>query len=155
MKLTIDMTLNLTLPLTVLVCGCLLLGASQVPDGVTAEPNLEKRYWAALDAAQKALDASRVALGQPEEEKLVRSKAEEAGDCVEYAMESLEAMGKHPSQNHRNYKRAELRTRDLLRRIDTLAKDVGIDEREIVTAVQARIGRVHDKLLSGVMSRRP
>lgn len=126
----------------------------QVPDAVKAETNLEKRYWAALDAGQKALDEARAAMSAGTVAEL-QAKVGQAGDCVEYAMESLEAMGKHPSQNGKNYKRAELRTRDLLRRIDTLAKDVAIDEREAVQAAQKRIGAVHDKLITGVMSRRP
>jgi hypothetical protein len=137
-----------------LLLALVAVGWGQVPDAVKAEPNLEKRYWAALDAGQKALDEARVAMNAGAGAELL-GKAKEAGDCVEYAMESLEAMGKHPSQNGRNYKRAELRTRDLLRRIDTLAKDAGIDEREAVQVVQKRIGAVHDKLIEGVMSRRP
>jgi hypothetical protein len=126
----------------------------QVPDVVKAEVNLEKRYWAALDAGQKALEEARAAMSAGEAAELL-AKSRQAADCVEYAMESLEAMGKHPSQNGKNYKRAELRTRDLLRRIDTLAKDVGIDEREAVQTAQKRIGAVHEKLIDGVMSRRP
>lgn len=143
--------LSLLLAVLLAVAAC---GWGQVPDAVKAEVNLEKRYWAALDAGQRALEEARVAMNAGSAAELL-GKAKEAGDCVEYAMESLEAMGKHPSQNGKNYKRAELRTRDLLRRIDTLAKDVGIDEREAVQTAQKRIGAVHDKLISGVMSRRP
>lgn len=133
-----------------LVCGL----CGQVPEAVQAEVSLEKRYWAALDAGQKALDEARVALSGGLDQELV-AKSLAAADCVEYALKTLEAMGKHPSQNGKNYKRAELRTRDLLRRIDTLVKDAGIDERSAVEGAKARIGRVHDALISGVMSRRP
>ena len=71
------------------------------------------------------------------------------------ALASLEAMGKHPSQNVRHYKPAEMRVRELLRRITTLRNDASIEQRPAVVECERRLTAVHETLLDGVMSKRP
>jgi len=116
----------------------LLLG--QVPDAVLNEPVAEKRYQLALDVAAKAL---------------VEKKLVVAADATEFALKSLEAMGKSPHKNARNYKRIELRTREFLRRADALIKEAGVEERPMLEEAQSRINAVHEKVLEGVMSKNP
>jgi hypothetical protein len=117
-------------------------------------PDAEKRYMAAFEAAHKAIDASRTATNdaKPEEAKqLLDSAATE----VESVLRILESMGKPPYKNSSNYKKAELRTREVLRRIDTLLRDAGFEEREILKSAHERVTAVHEKLLEGVMSKKP
>ncbi len=116
--------------------------------------DLEKRYMQSLDAANQAINASRVASSEGKAEEAQKS-LNEAALAVESVLASLEAMGKPPYKNARNYKRAELRTREILRRIDTLLRDAGFEEREALKSAQERVGAVHEKLLQGVMSKKP
>ncbi len=118
------------------------------------DADLEKRYLAAFDAAHKAVDASRKATeaGNPDEaKKLLDTAAQE----VEGVVKSLEATGKPPYKNAKHYKKAELRTREILRRIDTLLRDASFEERDSLKSAHDRVTAVHEKLLEGVMSKKP
>ena len=118
----------------------ILLVLAQMPDTVLKEPVAEKRYQLALDYGAKAL---------------VDKDLEAAAAATEFALKSLEAMGKAPHQNGRNYKRIELRTREFLRRADALVKEASVDDRPKLQAAHDRINAVHEKVLEGVMSKKP
>jgi hypothetical protein len=108
----------------------------------------EKKYMAAFLAANQAIDASRAA-GMDKQE-LDKAAAE-----VENVLKILEDTGKPPYKNAKHYKKAELKTREILRRIDTLLRDAGVDEREALQSAHDRVQRVHEKLLEGVMMKKP
>jgi len=122
---------------------CLL---AQIPDAVRNEPIAEKRYQLALDEAARALDSAR--------QSDVTTNLEFAATAVEFALESLEAMGKPGYKNTKNYKKIELRTREFLRRADQLIKEASIDDRAVLQAAYSRINAVHEKVLEGVMSKK-
>jgi hypothetical protein len=136
------------------IWAAVLLMLAQVPDGVKSEPNLEKRFLLAFDVAGRAIDDARKAYGEGDA-KAVRKAADDAAAAVEYALATLEGMGKPPYKNGGNYKKAELRSREILRRFDTLIKDAVLEDREALEKPQARVAAVHDKLLEGVMSKKP
>lgn len=119
--------------------GVLLLLAI-VPDSVKNEPPGEKRYQAALVFALQSM---------------VDGKIDDAVEGAEFALLSLEGMGKPPYKNAGNYKKAELRVRELLRRCDARIKEAGIDERPTLEKAHERLTAVHEKLLHGVMSKKP
>jgi hypothetical protein len=121
--------------------------------GVKAEPNLEKRSERALDYANSALDAARDAYGRGEFEPY-QAQLNEVSASVDIAYEALEQTGKDPRRNPRAFKRAEMRTRELLRRIEGLVQAVNYADREAVEKVQERVAAVHDNLLEGIMSKR-
>ncbi len=123
-------------------------------EAVKAEPVLEKRAQRALDFAQERLTEARKHYDAGGDPGFVRSVTLVA-DGAEYCLSSLEAMGKHPSRNTRHYKAAEMRLRELLRRLTTLRNDVNVDLRPQVVEAENRVSRVHEKLLDGVMSRKP
>ncbi len=72
---------------------------------------------------------------------------------MELSFQSLEETGKS-ARNNKYYKRAELRTRELLRRLDGLRDLVGFEERSLVEKVRDRVAEVHDDLLKGIMSKK-
>jgi hypothetical protein len=121
--------------------------------GVKSEPNLEKRSERALDYANLALDAARDAYGRGEFDQC-QAQLEEVGASVDVAYEALSQTGKDPSRNPKFFKRAELRTRELLRRIEGLLQTVSYADRETVQKVHERVSMVHDNLLEGIMSKR-
>jgi hypothetical protein len=121
---------------------------------VKAEPVLEKRAQRALDYAGEQITEARKHYDAGEDAAYTKALNQSA-EGAEYALASLEEMGKHPSKNVRHYKPTEMRMRDLLRRLTTLRNDVSVELRPAVVDCERRVTAVHEKLLDGVMSKKP
>jgi len=119
---------------------------------VKAETNLERRSDLALDYANAELDQAREAYNEGDAAKL-QAALDDTRASVELSFQSLEETGKN-ARNNKYYKRAELRTRELLRRLDGLRDMMGFEERSLVEKVRDRVAEVHDDLLKGIMSKK-
>jgi hypothetical protein len=120
---------------------------AQIPDAVKNEPVAEKRYQLALAEAGKILEAAK--------DNEPKKSLEDAADLCEFALTTLESMGKPPHKNAGNYKKIELKTREFLRRVEAISKEASIDDRPGLEAAFNRINAVHEKVLEGVMSKKP
>jgi hypothetical protein len=120
---------------------------------VKSEPNLEKRSELALDHANLALDAARDDYNSGNIDKS-ETELEEVRDLVDLAYESLSDTGKDPRRDPKFFKRAELRTRELLRRLEGLAPGMSAVDRGTLEKVRERISDVHDNLLKGIMTKK-
>jgi len=129
----------------VILCFALDLNA------IKSEPNLERRSEMALDYAQTQLDAARDAYNGGDLAKW-RSALDELGAAVELSYRSLQETGKN-ARNNKHFKRAELKTHELVRRLDGLRQSVSVDDRDAVEKVRAKVSEVHDELLQGIMSK--
>ncbi|MBI3207887.1 MAG: hypothetical protein HYZ37_03180 [Candidatus Solibacter usitatus] len=132
-----------------------ILFAQAVPDlaSVRAEPNLEKRYWMALEFSALRVTSAR----KDYEEGRIKDFTSGLGlaaEAVALCDASLRSTGKNPSKSPRHFKRAELKMREILRRLRTLEDEVSIDERGIVAKIRMRIQEIHDELLLDIMGRR-
>jgi hypothetical protein len=130
-----------------------LLAFAPAPDltSIRAEPNLEHRSELALDYAQTALDEARDAYSAGSPDKL-QAALQDIVESVDLAYDSLSGAVKNP-RNNKYFKRAELKTRGLLRRLDGFEQSVGVDDRPGVTKVRDRVAEIHDNLLKGIMSK--
>lgn len=115
-----------------------------------AEPDLGKRSKLALDNAAVVLKAVREAYTKDEKDKL-SAAADEFLASVDLASESLKATGKNPRKSPKWFKQAEIATRDLLKKLETLQNDMNFDERPVLDKAKARTQEVHDELLLGLM----
>jgi hypothetical protein len=115
-----------------------------------AEPDLEKRSGLALDNATDALKAAKTAYDEDDTAK-VTSLASEIAESVELAQTSLEQTGKDPRNHPKWFKKAEIATRDLLRRLDALQANMSYMDRPLLDPVKAKVQQVHDSLLLGLM----
>jgi hypothetical protein len=115
-----------------------------------AEPDLEKRSELALDNASDALKAARKAYDK-DDNALVSGFAEEIEQSVDLAQSSLQKTGKDPRNHPKWFKKAEIATRDLLRRLDTLQQEMSYADRPLLDKVKEHVLRVHDELLLGLM----
>ena len=120
---------------------------------VKSEPNLEKRSEMALSNANAALDAARNDFDAGNYDRSV-TELEEVGDSVDLAYQSLSDTGKDPRKDPKFFKRAELRTRELLRRLEDLAPRFSGSDQRALEKVRARISDVHDNLLNGIMTKK-
>ena len=114
------------------------------------EKDLGKRSKLALDNAGAALKEAREAY-QKGDDKALADAALEIEDSVSLAWDSLESTGKNPRKSPRWFKHAEIETRDLLKKLDTLQRDLAFEDRPVLDKAKARIQKVHDDLLKGVM----
>lgn len=115
-----------------------------------AERDLGKRSKLALASAGAALTAAREAY-QKGDSAGVAAAAVEIQESVDLAWDSLESTGKNPRKSPRWFKQAEIETRNLLKKLETLQRDMGFGDRPVLDRAKARLQKVHDDLLTGLM----
>jgi hypothetical protein len=120
---------------------------------IQSEPNLEKRSERALDYANLVLDAARDDYNSGNYDKS-QNELQEVCDSVDLAYQSLSDTGKDPRKDPKFFKRAELRTRELLRRLEGVGQGMSQVDRGTLDKVRERISEVHDNLLNGIMSKK-
>lgn len=129
----------------------LLLSAFDL-GSIRTEPNLERRSELALDYANAALDQARDSYSIGDLTK-TQASLDEVRESVDLAYQSLEETGKDPRRSSK-FKRAELKTRELLRRLEGLKQTVNFEDRALVEKVRDRVAEIHDSLLKGIMSKK-
>jgi hypothetical protein len=115
-----------------------------------AEHDLGRRSKLALENAAAALKTAREAYQQGDN-AAVAAAAREIQESVDLAWESLESTGKNPRKSPRWFKQAEIETRNLLKKLETLQHDMGFEDRAVLDNAKAHLQKVHDDLLTGLM----
>src|SRR5271154_912667 len=98
---------------------------------IQAEPNPEKRAKLALDNAEQALTLARDFYEKsdlPNTAGLL-GEVKASGEMADAALKST---GKKASRSPKAFKNAELRTSELLRRIETFAQDMNFADRPMI-----------------------
>jgi hypothetical protein len=75
-------------------------------------------------------------------------------DSVDLAYQSLVDSGKSARRNPKFFKRAELKTRELMRRLEGLLQAVDSDDRPFVESVRDQVSKVHDNLIQDIMQKK-
>jgi hypothetical protein len=134
-----------------------VLGQPAPPDGdlarVEAEPNLEKRAHAALDNADDALKQAREAYAKGDD-GAATARLDEVQRSVELADSALKQTGKNPSRSPKHFKQAEMRTRDLLRKLDGFRDQMSVADRAAAERVVEAVQKIHDAWLDGIMGKK-
>lgn len=120
---------------------------------VQQEPNPERRNQFAMDCANSALDAARTAYQANDLDK-ARAALDEAGEAVSLAYASLKQTGKEARRDPRLFKRTELATRQLLRRIDGMAESMNFEDRTLTDKLRERVAAIHEDLLQDIMGKK-
>jgi hypothetical protein len=120
---------------------------------IKLEPNLERRSDLAMQNASAAMDAARDASAASDTGKL-KSSLEELRESVDLAYQSLVDSGKSARRNPKFFKRAELKTRELMRRLEGLAHAVDSDDRVGVESIRDRVSKIHDNLIEDIMEKK-
>ena len=131
----------------VLCCAPLAADLAQV----RAEPNLEKRSRTALELAERSLKASRQAYAAGDMQQAA-ALLDEMEQCVDLAETSLKGTGKDPIKSPKHFKYAEIKTVDLLRKIEAYSQDMSVLDRPMVEKAKEKVQEVHDRLLHGIMT---
>jgi len=117
---------------------------------VKAEPRLEKRAEKALKNAHAMLDAAREAYRKGDSERM-KAALDEVTESVKLAYRSLKDTGKNPRKRAKPFKRAEISTRQLLRRLDSFRDEMSYQDREQLDGVIGAVRKVNEDLLHDVM----
>jgi hypothetical protein len=120
---------------------------------IKKEPNLERRSDLALQYASSALDTARDAYAAGDVDK-TGAAIEEVGSSVDLAYDSLEQTGKDPRRSPKFFKRAEMSTRQLLRRLDGMIESMSVADRLVAEKVRGRVADIHENLLKGIMKKK-
>ena len=115
-----------------------------------AEKNLEKRSQLALDNALSQYQVARTAYEKGENDQTTAAIAEIL-ESVDLAYTSLKETGKDPRKSSKWFKKAEMQTRDLARKLESFGLTMGFNDRPMLEKVKARVQQVHDDLLLGIM----
>ena len=137
--------------LAVLIAGT--LGGSSLRADLKraqAEPNLEKRSQLALDNALAQYQVARTAYDKGETDQTAAA-INEILESVDLAYTSLKETGKDPRKSSKWFKKAEMETRDLARKLESFEQTMGFADRPMLEKVKARVQQVHDELLLGIM----
>jgi hypothetical protein len=138
-----------------LLAACLLFPAfGEIPSSVMAEDNLEKRSDLALKEAETQLSAATKAYSSGPDLKAFGTHIEAVGDLAQLSLKSLQDSGKRARKSPKYFKRAELKLRSLLRRLETLEREVLAEDRPPVEATKSLVSTAHEQILSDIMSKR-
>jgi len=126
----------------------LLFGADLA--SLKAEPNLEKRSEKALVYAGELLTAMRAELDRNDVEK-IKDQLKEFQAAVDVSVDSLEATGKNARKSPKFFKRAELKLRELHRRLETFKRDMSFDDRPVLDDVLTHVSKKIDGLVEATL----
>jgi len=121
---------------------------------IRQEQNLERRSEMALEYADSSLSAARAAYSSGDLEK-TKAAIGEMQESVDLAYESLTETGKDARRKPKFFKRAELTTRELLRRLEGFRESMSYQDRPLLEAAWDRVNEVHDALLTRIMGKKP
>jgi monoamine oxidase len=119
---------------------------------VQAEPRPDKRAHMALDNADDALKQARDTYDKGDNEAMV-GRLQEVEHSVELAESSLKQTGKNPNRSPKHFKYAELKTRDLLRKLESFREGMSVADRPALDRVIGTVQKIHDALLDGIMGK--
>ena len=120
---------------------------------IQQEPNLERRNQLAIQSANSALDAARTTYQANDLDK-TRASLDEAGEAVTLAYDSLKQTGKEARRDPKFFKRTELATRQMLRRIEGMAEAMNFEDRSLIDKLRERVATIHESLIEDIMGKK-
>lgn len=120
-------------------------------DDVKQEKDLSKRSERSLAYAESAMKRAQGLVANMGSRAELEKELEEVAEACKLALDSLKETGKPPRKLGRQYKRGELKTREILRQLEDLALALGIGDRAPAEKARDAVTSIHDEFLLGVM----
>ena len=127
------------------------LASGQSLEAVGKEPNLARRSQRALEFAEREMGRAQQIVRDFGSKTELGEALENVAAASELSLQALRETGRPPRRLTREYKRGELKTRELLRRLEDLEKALSLDDRPMAAAPAKRVWQVHEDFLLGVM----
>ncbi len=116
------------------------------------EPNLEKRSELAMKNADTALTSLRDA-AQKGDDAMLKAAMDEVRDSVNMALLSLEQSKANPRRSS-SYKKAEMTTEQLVRRLDSILQTLSIVDQEAIKPLRVHVADAHEQILTEIMKKK-
>ena len=132
-----------------------LLAAQAAPstlDQVKAEVNAEHRARLAIDYATVAEKNAETAYAKGDLDATVGA-LKNVGETMQLAQDSFVASHKTPGRNPGPFKYAELRSRELLIRLNDLERRMDLNEQGLIADIKTKVQEIHDAWFEGIMGR--
>jgi hypothetical protein len=132
-----------------------LLLAAPAPtslDQVKADPNPDRRAKEAIDYASVAEKNAEAAYAKGDMQNVVAELKNVEGS-MDAAQEAFVAGHKTPGRNPTPFKYAEMRSRELLIRLNDLERKMDSSERSVIVDTKAKVQELHDAWFEGIMGR--
>lgn len=135
----------------ILLLGGLLCAAEGLDD-IRKEPDPLRRHERALDFADVSLKQARELATSGEVGRIPPALGLMA-DASELSLTALRDTGRRPGKLAKQYKHGEIKTREFLRRIESLIAALNFEDRPKAESFQMRMIATHEEFLLGVMSK--
>jgi hypothetical protein len=119
-----------------------------------AEPDLLKRFERSLEYADAQLKLARQLVRDGGSRADLLKALEEGPAAAALALSALRDTGRKASKLTKQYKKGELRTRELERELGDLALALSIEDRSAAEKARDLVSTTHEEFLLGVMSGR-
>ena len=120
---------------------------------IKEDANLQRRSRRALENADAVLDKAREAYREGDG-RTMDLAFQEIIASVELAYQALVERGRNPRRDAQPYKRGEISTRDLLRRLTTFREEMSYMDRDRIASVIEAVDKTHGNFLRDVMGGR-
>ena len=122
-------------------------------DQVRADPNPEHRAKAAVDYAMIAERAAEQASDNGDGARLA-TELKNMVAAMELARDSFTAAGKTPSRQPGSFINVELRSHDILHRLEDLRHKMDVDQQPILDGPIMKVQEIHDAWFDGIMGKK-
>lgn len=136
-----------------LVCLSALL-AAEIPPAILAERDVPKRAELALKQADENVSAAAKAYAGASDLKDFEAHVGAVGELTEFTLKSLRDSAMRGGKRVKHFKRAEFKMNSLLRRLDTLEKEVSAEDRPPVTKVRDLVSEALDHIRHDILVKR-
>lgn len=126
--------------------------AAESLEQVSKEPNLVKRAERALAFADASVARARQIVRDSGSRTELFDVLNQTVEALDLSLRSLRATGKKASKLSKQFKRGELRSREIVRQLTDIAVALNIDDRPEAEKLRDRASLVHEEFLLGVMS---
>jgi hypothetical protein len=138
---------------------CLVLALLLTPaapsdslEQIKKEPDLVRRSERALAWADSSVVGARKIVRDSGSRAQLFEVLEETVQAAELSLRSLRETGRKASKLSKQFKRGELRSREIVRQLTDIAAALGIEDRPDAEKLRDRVSMVHEEYLLGVMS---
>lgn len=126
--------------------------ASETLDQIGAEPNLVKRAERALAFADAAALRARQIVRDSGSRSQLFEVLDQTVKALQLSLKSLRETGRKASKLSKQYKRGELRSREIVRQLTDISAALNIEDRPEAEKLRDQASLVHEEFLLGVMS---
>lgn len=121
-------------------------------DEIKKEADALRKYERAIGFAEASLQQARE-LSKAGESAKAPEALNRMAEASELSLQALRDTGRKPGKLTKQYKQGEIKTRDMLRKLESLIAALDFSDRAKAESAQMRLTATHEEYLLGIMSK--